>query len=500
MHRRLLITSTCLAAVVAAPAATAWGDGPSAHSAQRSSSRASTLYPTVTRITPMRAGLGDTLTIRGRNFVPGRNRNTVVFKRDGQPAVFVRAASATRTRLTVVVSDRVGRYLRTEGGTPVPTRFRLRILARRFGRAFTPLNQSPTITPNGRVAPAPGAPGAAGTPGAATAPPAPAARSAEPAPAPAPAPAPDCDRDGSPDGADADDDNDLLSDAYEAELQTNACLADTDGDGLEDAWEVESAIDLNARARPYPGERPFPNAADPSDTNEDHDGDGLLAWQEHRLWQVWGARRLPLNYSGGTQRSQGDVPASGQPAQLDWDTDGVLEDDEMDADGDGLGNHVEAGGSLLNAGWWSANYATEQPYWVVYRGTDFANRDSDGDGVADGADDQDFDGFTNIQETRRLTSSRPRYPFFMHPDQVQYPGGGVWVQPFNPCLPNPESPTCGEHVPADIAAPPPYDTFGVPGPWLTEFQAADPALREPLPWPWNRESDGVPYVEPDTRP
>src|SRR5690348_11772532 len=62
-------------------------------------SAARTPVPTVTSVAPMKLAIGDTLTIRGKNFRAGRNKNTVVFKRDGQRAVFVTAAEATKTQL-----------------------------------------------------------------------------------------------------------------------------------------------------------------------------------------------------------------------------------------------------------------------------------------------------------------------------------------------------------------------------------------------------------------
>ena len=46
----------------------------------------------------MKLGVGDTLTIRGKNFRAGEGRNSVIFKRDGHRALFVRAGAATRTR------------------------------------------------------------------------------------------------------------------------------------------------------------------------------------------------------------------------------------------------------------------------------------------------------------------------------------------------------------------------------------------------------------------
>ena len=44
----------------------------------------------------MSAKVGDTISIRGRNFIRGKNKNTVVFKRDGARAVFVEGARSAR--------------------------------------------------------------------------------------------------------------------------------------------------------------------------------------------------------------------------------------------------------------------------------------------------------------------------------------------------------------------------------------------------------------------
>ena len=42
-------------------------------------------------MSPLNVEIGQKLEIRGRNFLRGRNRNTVVFKRYGGKAVFVKA-------------------------------------------------------------------------------------------------------------------------------------------------------------------------------------------------------------------------------------------------------------------------------------------------------------------------------------------------------------------------------------------------------------------------
>src|SRR5690242_19919517 len=43
--------------------------------------------PTVTKVAPLDVAVGEKLTIRGRNFIQGRKKTTVVFRRDGGRAV-----------------------------------------------------------------------------------------------------------------------------------------------------------------------------------------------------------------------------------------------------------------------------------------------------------------------------------------------------------------------------------------------------------------------------
>ena len=90
--------------------------------------------PVITSFAPKDVAVGEKLTIRGRNFRTGRNKNTVVFKRDGARAVFAKAEVGTKKMLRVTVPATVQKYFALKGGNPVPTRFRLRILAKRFGK------------------------------------------------------------------------------------------------------------------------------------------------------------------------------------------------------------------------------------------------------------------------------------------------------------------------------------------------------------------------------
>jgi hypothetical protein len=314
--------------------------------------------PVVSSVTPMTAEVGDTLTIRGRNFKKGKGRNTVIFRRSGGKALFVKAGVATPRRLYVQVPDRLAQEMGNEGASKVPTTFQIRILSARLGRAFTPAGKSPKIGPNtAKAAVTPTSPPDTGAGATASA-------------------DGDCDGDGSKNKEDADDDNDgltdtiekslgldpckadtdgdgvgdkkevdcdlngvlnrdqadddsdMLDDALEAKIMTDPCSADSDGDRVTDAYEYKSAIDLNDdeyqqpnTAYPYPGKRPYPNPLDSSDANYDHDGDGLSMKDEFELWKytyevagTGGKTLFPLSYSAGMQYSVHAVCKAPYPA------------------------------------------------------------------------------------------------------------------------------------------------------------------------------------------
>lgn len=371
--------------------------------------------PKVVAVSPLHLAVGETLTIRGKHFLRGRDRNWVVFLRARARAVFVRADSASTTKLKIVVPAKLLPFLARRGGSSVPTRFTLRVLSRRFARKATPKRLSPVIGP---VPPGKSTPPQTG----------------------------DC-VNGVPTGKSADSDRDGLSDSLEKTLKTDPCNADTDRDGVTDGYEYESALDLNSKALPSPAKRPYANPLYP-DADVDYDGDGLTLMDEYSAWVRYGGAKFPLNYSDGTQNTGGPQPVPAGQAYLDTNGNGSLSDDERDVDGDGLGNWVEAHGPLSGQAWWSAVYSGEQAYGVSFAGTDWLDPDSDGDTVADGQDDTDHDGYTNVTESAR---------------------GPYWVNPFNPCLPDPHSPTCSLHPPVDNPWPP--------------FGAYSPAEPIPLAWP-----------------
>lgn len=372
---------------------------------------AKTTSPVITKVAPLKIEVGQELRIHGRGFVAGKRRNIVVFKRDGQQAVFVKADTATRTLIRLRVPTKLLPFLTAKDGKPTIRRFRLRVLAKRFGKAYTTVKRSPQVGPAGAFG------GSTG-----------------------PSPDGDCDADGIPNASDTDDDNDLLSDVQEKAYKTDPCERDTDGDGISDTFEIESALDLNSRALPYPGKRPYPNPLDGTDAGYDFDQDGLTLSDEYAIWLYTGGK-LPLSYSDGdqdTNPSAADTPVVPSTAHLDINGDGLLTDDEKDVDNDGLSNWDEVHGRMV-AGWWPAVYQSEKQYVgspgasALY-GTIVTDPDSDGDGILDGQDDQDHDGWSNYDE---LSRSRDF-------------GGGTryWVHPYNPCLPDYLSRTCTLHPPA----------------------------------------------------
>jgi hypothetical protein len=221
---------------------------------------------------------------------------------------------------------------------------------------------------------------------------------------------------------------------------------------MTDGWEYHAAKDLNIKAVPYPGKRPFPNALDPSDggpgtfSQYDYDGDGLTTLEEYRAWRAGGSSfdpsraagldlQSPLGYSDGTKFSRSTetpavpawrgpaygLPAPTQPFPSTYDLNGDLSqwrDDERDADADGLANWLESARGPGRVSWWGSYWETFEPAaeaWGQKPATgcgqefgafgerpfaelDLMDPDVDGDTLLDGEDDQDNDDYSNIVE------------------------------------------------------------------------------------------------------
>jgi hypothetical protein len=513
--------------------------------------------PVVTRVAPLNVEIGQKLEIRGRHFLRGRNKNTVVFKRTGGKAVFVKADVGTTKLLRLTVPSKLQKEFSKRGTTLLPTRFQIRVLTKKFGKKYTTLSRSPVIS----VTSPPPPPGFVES-----------------------QPDGDCDSDGAKNRVDNDDDNDgltdgieqslnlnpcdgdtdsdgvedrfeydcdhngvlnrdegdddkdLLADDLEARLATDPCNGDTDGDGVEDGFEYKSAVDLNNdeyqdpnQSVPSPDKKPYPNPRDGSDANEDYDGDSLTLSEEQGLWRytdqrlgraksldhmaysdglkysvyrnVDGDRRIPALAAAGYDRQTNfeqwlatsgygrvflpgqndgdptvlfqlrDVNRDGTVSEtrqtgyihseryyLDTSNDGWLSDDERDEDADGLTNYEETHGRMGGRGWWDAKYDREKPFKIDYAGTSPTDADSDGDGIRDGADDQDHDDIPNIMElSRKQATGRP----YDNPKTLKDAGNPDpargRVNPFNPCLPDPDSRTCPTYIPFGGGAWAPFD-------------------------------------------
>src|SRR5215213_6864886 len=456
MYRRnlfgCLLALVALAALVAAPGAFA--------------KKSAKKPPAISKVSPMRVKVGGTLTIKGRNFKPKARQNTVIFRASNGRSAFVKPRRASRSKLVLTVTERVARLLTVKSSAQQPTRLKLRVLAGKFS-AFTSKRLSPVVVGLSS---------------------------------------------GSDDGGgssnvcedDSDHDNDLLSNSLEKSLGTDPCLEDTDSDGMGDGWEYFSAKDLNKKAVPYPGKRPFPNALDPSDGKAgsasayDFDGDGLKTYEEYRAWKRTGGSfnaaaandsdpGSPLGYSDGTKLSRrGETPAvpawksfqygmsnpsAPYPSTYDiWGDGAVWHDDERDADADGLSNWVESSGGNGHATWWASFFASEghgaaawpkpasdtAPCTTQYFGAfsqrpyqdlDMTDGDVDGDGLLDGEDDQDFDDVTNIVEIYEYLNDLDGDGGLTCGTETYPSLGGQGVNAFNPCAPNNASRTCDDYKP-----------------------------------------------------
>jgi heat shock protein beta len=401
--------------------------------------------PTIKRVTPMRVTVGKKITIRGVNFSSSRKRNTVMFIAPSKRTAFAKPSKASRKKLVVKVPAAVERLLLKSNGTRPATRFKLRVVTKGtkgYGK-LSSKRVSPVIVSS--------------------------LKSGQPA---------SC-------GAGGDWDRDGLANSREASLKLDPCLKDTDGDGAEDYFEVESALDLNQRAVPYPAARPYPNALFP-DGGSDYDGDGLTNSEESHAWahpsqgaggglQAYsGSAKAPafsgpyggvpffgghgsLNYSDGQQAT---VSAGGGSPEyrtyLDLDGSGSLTDDERDADGDGLSNGDEIRGLMYQPYYSPVGECAAPGNDYTYRPllprdmqqVDWLDSDSDGDGVWDGNDDQDNDGVSNVDEIlppyQDCKISNPAV-FLRGPIDNARDGSSVLRAPYNPCLPDGNSPVCARY-------------------------------------------------------
>jgi hypothetical protein len=417
---------------------------------------AKTHAPTIKSISPRVLNVGDRLTIHGKYFRRGRHKDTVVFQRDGARAVFVKADLATSKLIYVTVPAKVGKTLAVKAGARVRTRFHLRIMTTRLGQKYRSSRVSPLIGPK-VVSPVPGQ----GTP-VISRPPAPTAAGADcDGDGLKNAVDTDDDNDLLPDTIEVkyglnpcnpDSDGDGVSDGFE--FQSALDLNDDD-------YQNPNGTVPYPGKRPYPNPRDGSDA----DTDFDGDGLSMAIEYRLWRYSVAHNGELntltPLSYSDGLKYSKysrdaaandrrvPDLPVAGYAMTtkflnlatanhyrqirypdapgtsysiIDFDRDGTespnyldthgelgssspdgfLSDDERDEDGDGLSNYQETIGPMQGQSWWDTWYPGEKKFTPVsWPGTQVDNPDTDGDGILDGADDQDHDDYPNVVEDSR---------------------------------------------------------------------------------------------------
>ena len=75
--------------------------------------------PVITKVTPKNVSVGETLIVNGKNFKVGKGKNTLLFKRDGGKALFVKAGLATKKQIAVVIPKKLETYMANSAGKPV---------------------------------------------------------------------------------------------------------------------------------------------------------------------------------------------------------------------------------------------------------------------------------------------------------------------------------------------------------------------------------------------
>jgi hypothetical protein len=504
MLRRITATTLALTALVPfAGASEASVTGKSA---------AAKKTPVITMVSPMRVRVGSLLTIRGRNFSPRRSRNTVLFVGPGGRTAFAKPRSASRRKLVVVVPGTAERLLNVRDGARIPTRMRLRVLSGRFSR-FTPPRLSPVVVSRfgfAGIGPGGGAPGGGGGGGGGRAdcgsgsdPDNDLLSTSTESQLKTDPCLIDTDGDGIEDGFEFQSAVDLNDDEFQEPNQSlpypgkrpypnplDPSDGDTDYDrdvltqreeqtlwrytvsngGLRTLSPLSYSDGLQASlytrgpdGRRYPSQ-PIAGYGKHQDFLNWASSNGyrtVMLENESRWMLPAGSGLRPY---GLLDFNRNGVEESGFRANYAWeevhyydhDNDDWTTDNERDEDADGLTNYDETHGRLAFPGWWNTCYSIEAPFKVVYAGTNFIDPDSDGDGIRDGADDQDHDDVPNILELSRNMASgeddtKPGGKIcepadgLPQPPATHHPNVYGRVNPFNGCLPSTAARTCDRH-------------------------------------------------------
>ena len=457
--------------------------------------------PKVRSFSPTKPELGGKLTLLGKGFAKKRSRNTVVLRAPNGGSTFLKPISASKKKLVVRLRSTIERLMAEKSGVTAATRFRVRVLAGKQFGPWTKKKRSPVIQPSGS-----GSGGADadcdgdGSPNGADG---------------------DDDNDLLSDSIETqiktdvclvDTDQDGLEDGFE--YQSALDLND------DEDQEANTSLPYPGK-RPYPNPLDPSDTGKDYDGDSLVLAEEHALWL-FAIKQGYAVRTLsPLYYSDGEQysmitrgsdgRRRPSLPADGYERGinfLNWASsngyrtvmlddgapwyahettrnpyglldfnrdggesatelqyydrdDGFLSDDERDEDADGLSNYDETHGRMT-VKWWTTCYSAEKPYNIEYIGTDVVDPDTDGDGVRDGADDQDHDDIPNVMELSRIaasgvndTNGQECKPSTEPPlgSPEHHPSAFGRMNPFNPCLPATWSRTCPRYVDENTGAP-----------------------------------------------
>jgi hypothetical protein len=431
MRSRIIVICLALAGLLAIAM-------PGAATAKKKHAKAA--KPSITRVTPMRVKVGANLALRGKRFSSKRTRNTVIFRAPSGRTVFVKPRRAGSKKLVVRVPAAVAKLVSRRDSRAVPTRFKLRVLSKKKFSKWTTRRLSPVI-----VAPS-GAGGSGGSCGSGDdwdsdllANALESTLKTDPCLA-------DSDLDGVEDGYEYKSAIDLNDDEFQDPNETlpypgkrpypnpldgSDAGVDHDGDSLTLAEEqtlwrytgVRGLFELtysageqySARTRDGNNRRVPTIAAVGYDKQA-----AFLSWATAAHYRTlmladgapWWNHPVTRHPYGLLDANRDGVESAGllpgysvrETTYYDFDNNNYLSDNERDEDADGLTNYDETHGRL-NPDYWIACYSQEKPHPVRYMGTDVTDPDTDGDGVRDGADDQDHDDIPNVLELSRVAAS-----------------------------------------------------------------------------------------------
>ena len=453
----------------------------------------------ITKVAPMRLRVGATVTIRGRNFSSKRTRNTVIFRSGNGRSAFAKPKRASKSKLVLKVPVAAGRLLGTTSA-----RFKLRVLSAGKFSKFTSKRLSPVLVPSNVAGSKPGSKSpctGADLDGDDLLP-----ASLETQIRTDPC-LKDTDGDGIEDGyeyqsaRDLNDDEDQDPNAflpypgkrpYPNPLDPSDANIDFDGDvlALSEEFQLWKYTIANGSPRTLSplsysdGEQISLSARRPDGRRQPtqaHAGyakqASFVGWASGHGYRTVGLSDGPPWHSAITRHNYGvfDFDRDGVEESAlspgfrfreltynDFDLDGWVSDDERDEDADGLSNYDETHGRLTQS-YWTGCYQIEKPHGVQYAGTNVLDPDTDGDGVLDGADDQDHDDLPNLLELSRNLASGfdDRQPGSLctpadglpAPPATHHASSYGRVNPFNPCLPAVWARTCPLHPNANSGAP-----------------------------------------------